>query len=121
MLIAVAKTKNWWVGALGDRRDRIILATKFGNVRFPDGTSTINGKPEYVAQACNKSLVRLGVDHIDLYYVHRIDKGVPIEDTVGAMARLVEAGKIRYIGLSEAGAETIKKAHATHPDLCPAD
>ena len=101
--------------ALKGRRDQVCLATKFGNIRFPDGTSTVSGKPEYVAEACEKSLDRLGVDTIDLYYVHRIDTTVPIEDTVGAMARLVEAGKVRHIGLSEAGEETIRRAHAVHP------
>ncbi|HSM19615.1 MAG TPA: aldo/keto reductase, partial [Hyphomicrobiales bacterium] len=101
--------------AIADRRDKIVLATKFGNIRNLDGTNTINGKPEYVVQACEASLKRLGVDTIDLYYVHRIDPTVPIEDTVGAMAKLVEAGKLRWIGLSEAGVETITRAHATHP------
>lgn len=101
--------------ALHGRRDKIKLATKFGNVRFPDGSSTVNGKPEYVVEACDKSLQRLGTDHIDLYFVHRIDPTVPIEDTVGAMAGLIAAGKIRHIGLSEAGPETIRRAHATHP------
>lgn len=101
--------------ALKGRRDRVCLATKFGNIRFPDGTSTVSGKPEYVVEACEKSLDRLGVDAIDLYYVHRIDTTVPIEDTVGAMARLVEAGKVRHIGLSEAGEETIRRAHSVHP------
>ena len=101
--------------ALKGLRDRVCLATKFGNIRFPDGTSTVSGKPEYVVEACEKSLDRLGVDAIDLYYVHRIDTTVPIEDTVGAMARLVEAGKVRHIGLSEAGEETIRCAHSVHP------
>ena len=101
--------------ALAGKRDRVILATKFGNIRLPDGSSGACGKPEYVMDACDKSLKRLGTDVIDLYYVHRVDAAVPIEDTVGAMARLVEAGKIRYIGLSEAGPETIRRAHATHP------
>jgi len=101
--------------AIVGRRDKIVLATKFGNVRLPDGTSTVNGKPEYVAQACEASLKRLGVDTIDLYYVHRIDPTVPIEDTVGALAKLVEAGKVRWIGLSEAGVQTITRANATHP------
>ena len=91
------------------------LATKFGNVRYPDGTGAIIGKPEYVVEACDKSLQRLNTDHIDLFYVHRIDPTVPIEDTIGAMAGLIDAGKIRYIGLSEAGAETIKRANAAHP------
>jgi len=101
--------------ALKGRRDKVCLATKFGNVRYPDGTGAIIGKPEYVVEACDKSLQRLGTDHIDLYFVHRIDPTVPIEDTVGAMSKLIEAGKIRYIGLSEAGAETIRRANATHP------
>jgi len=99
-------------------RDRVILATKFGNVRYEDGTSAVNGRPEYVLEACEKSLERLGVDHIDLYYLHRVDTSVPIEDTIGAMARLVEAGKVREIGVSEAGADTIRRAHAVHPLTC---
>ena len=101
--------------ALQGRRDKVCLATKFGNVRYPDGTGAIIGKPEYVIEACDKSLQRLGTDHIDLYFVHRIDPTVPIEDTIGAMAGLIDAGKIRYIGLSEAGAETIRRANAAHP------
>src|SRR5438093_9977920 len=89
--------------AVRDRRDRVVLATKFGNVRKPDGTFVgVNGSPEHVRQACDASLARLGVDHIDLYYQHRVDPKVPIEDTVGAMAQLVRAGKVRYLGLSEA-------------------
>jgi len=101
--------------AIAGRRDKIVLATKFGNIRNPDGTASINGKAEYVAEACEASLKRLGVETIDLFYVHRIDPTVPIEETVGAMAKLVEAGKVRWIGLSEAGVETIARAHATHP------
>ena len=101
--------------ALAGRRDQVVLATKFGNMRFPDGTRGVNGKPEYVAEACEKSLQRLGVEVIDLFYLHRMDPSVPIEDTVGAMAKLVEAGKVRYIGLSEAGAGTLERAQATHP------
>ena len=101
--------------ALKGIRDKVVLASKFGNMRHPDGSRSINGKPEYVAQACDKSLQRLGVDHIDLYYLHRMDPTVPIEDTVGAMKKLVETGKVGAIGLSEAGAATIRKAHATHP------
>src|SRR3989441_730748 len=102
--------------AVADRRDRVVLATKFGNVRKPDGTFVgVNGRPEYVRQACDASLVRLGVDHIDLYYQHRVDPTVPIEETVGAMAELVRAGKVRYLGLSEAAPATIRRAHATHP------
>ncbi len=101
--------------ALQGRRDKVVLATKFGNVRTPDGRPDVDGRPEYVPQACDASLKRLGVDVIDLYYQHRVDPKVPIEDTVGAMARLVEAGKVRHLGLSEAGAATIRRAHAVHP------
>src|SRR5205809_742898 len=102
--------------AIADRRDRVVLATKVGNVRKPDGTFVgVNGSPEYVRQACDASLARLGVDHIDLYYQHRVDPKVPIEDTVGAMAQLVRAGKVRYLGLSEAAPATIRRAHSTHP------
>ena len=102
--------------AIAGRRDEVQLATKFGNERRPDGTSVgVNGRPEYVRAACDASLQRLGVDHLDLYYQHRVDKTVPIEDTVGAMAELVAAGKVRHLGLSEASAETIRRAHATHP------
>jgi aryl-alcohol dehydrogenase-like predicted oxidoreductase len=96
-------------------RDKVIIATKFGNQVLPEGKRAINGKPEYVRSACDASLKRLGVDHIDLYYQHRVDKNVPIEDTVGAMADLVRQGKVRYLGLSEAGAKTIRRAHAVHP------
>ncbi|HWU21876.1 MAG TPA: aldo/keto reductase [Nocardioides sp.] len=102
--------------AIAGRRDEVQLATKFGNERLPDGTRVgINGSPEYVRAACDASLQRLGVDHIDLYYQHRVDKSVPIEDTVGAMKELVEAGKVRFLGLSEASPETIRRAHAVHP------
>ncbi len=101
--------------AIADRRDKVILATKFGNIRTPDGKTIISGKPDYVIEACEKSMRRLGVDMFDLYYIHRIDTETPIEDTVGAMARLVEQGKVRYLGLSEAGPETIRRAQATHP------
>ena len=101
--------------AIASIRDKICLATKFGNIRLPDGTATVNGRPDYVVQACEASLKRLGVDVIDLYYVHRIDPDVPIEDTVGAMVKLKDEGKIRHLGLSEAGVETIRRAHATHP------
>lgn len=102
--------------AIAGRRDEVQLATKFGNERRPDGTRLgINGRPEYVRAACDASLERLGVDHIDLYYQHRVDKTVPIEETVGAMAELVEAGKVRHLGLSEASATNIRKAHGTHP------
>jgi aryl-alcohol dehydrogenase-like predicted oxidoreductase len=101
--------------AVGDRRDRVVLATKFGNVRNDDGSREVRGDAEYVRQACEASLQRLGLDHIDLYYQHRVDFRVPIEETVGAMAELVEAGKVRYLGLSEASPETIRRAHAVHP------
>ena len=102
--------------AIADRRDRVILATKFGNVRTADGGWLgQSGKPDYVRSACDASLMRLGVDVIDLYYQHRVDKNTPIEDTVGAMAELVKAGKVRYLGLSEAAPATIRRAHAVHP------
>lgn len=102
--------------AIAGRREEAVLATKFGNERREDGSWVgINGRPEYVRSACDASLQRLGVDHIDLYYQHRVDKTVPIEDTVGAMAELVQAGKIRHLGLSEASAATIRRAHAVHP------
>jgi aryl-alcohol dehydrogenase-like predicted oxidoreductase len=102
--------------AIGDRRDQVVLATKFGNVRAEDGSWIgINGRPEYVRQACDASLQRLGVDVIDLYYQHRVDANTPIEDTVGAMAELVKAGKVRFLGLSEAAAQTIRRAQAVHP------
>ena len=102
--------------AIADRRDRVVLATKFGNERRQDGTFVgINGRPEYVRRACDASLERLGVDHIDLYYQHRVDPRTPIEETVGAMADLVQAGKVSHLGLSEAGPETIRRAHVVHP------
>jgi aryl-alcohol dehydrogenase-like predicted oxidoreductase len=102
--------------AIKGRRDEVQLATKFGNKRGPDGERLgIDGSPDYVRQACDASLQRLGVDHIDLYYQHRVDATVPIEDTVGAMAELVEAGKVRHLGLSEASAANIRKAFAVHP------
>ena len=102
--------------ALRGRRDRVVVATKFGNERKPDGTFVgVNGRPEYVRAACDGSLRRLGVDRIDLYYQHRVDPNVPIEETVGAMAELVRAGKIRFLGLSEAAPATVRRAHAVHP------
>ena len=102
--------------AVKGRRDRFVIATKFGNVRGADGSwAGISGRPDYVKAACDASLARLGVDRIDLYYQHRVDLEVPIEDTVGAMADLVKAGKVRFLGLSEAAPSTIRKAHATHP------
>lgn len=102
--------------AIADRREHVTLATKFGNVRGPDGAWLgVNGRPEYIRAACDASLQRLGVEHIDLYYQHRVDPSVPIEETVGAMGELVRAGKVRYLGLSEAGPATIRRAHAAHP------
>ena len=101
--------------ALKGRRDKAVLATKFGNIKTPDGGRKVNARPEYVPQACEASLRRLGVETIDLYYLHRVDPAVPIEDTVGAMAKLVQQGKVRHIGLSEAGAATIRRAHKVHP------
>ncbi len=102
--------------AIKGRRDKVVLATKFGNVRGEDGAFLgISGKPEYVRKACDASLRRLGVDHIDLYYQHRVDAEVPIEETVGAMGELVKAGKVRFLGLSEAAPQTIRRAHKVHP------
>ncbi len=103
--------------AIEGRREELVLATKFGIVRDPEDPSRrgVSGRPEYVLKACDASLRRLAVDHIDLYYQHRVDPDVPIEETVGAMASLVEGGKVRYLGLSEAGAQTIRRAHAVHP------
>ena len=103
--------------AIAERRDEVVLATKFGIVRDPQNPRGrgVNGRPEYVHASCDASLRRLSTDHIDLYYQHRVDPDVPIEETVGAMAELVDAGKVRFLGLSEAGAETIRRAHAVHP------
>ncbi|HSC24139.1 MAG TPA: aldo/keto reductase [Casimicrobiaceae bacterium] len=102
--------------ALRGRREAVVIATKFGNVRNPDGTfKGVNGRPEYVRQACDASLARLGIERIDLYYQHRVDPETPIEDTVGAMADLVRAGKVRWLGLSEAAPQTIRRAQAVHP------
>jgi aryl-alcohol dehydrogenase-like predicted oxidoreductase len=102
--------------AIAGRRDEVVLATKFGIERLPDGTRVgVNGRPEYVRAACDASLQRLGVDHIDLYYQHRIDPAVPIEDTWGALSELVQAGKVRHLGLSEAAPATVRRAHAVHP------
>lgn len=101
--------------AIKDRRDKVVLATKFGNVRGPNGERLgVRGDPEYVRQACDDSLKRLGVNHIDLYYQHRVDPNVPIEDTIGAMAELVKAGKVRYIGMSEAATATVRRAAKVH-------
>jgi aryl-alcohol dehydrogenase-like predicted oxidoreductase len=101
--------------AIAGRRDQVVLATKFGNRWFDDGSRTIDGSPEYVQQAIDASLRRLNVDYVDLYYQHRVDANTPIEETVGAMAELVRAGKVRHIGLSEAGPQTIRRANAVHP------
>lgn len=102
--------------AIKGKRDLVVIATKFAILRDDDGNFLgVSGKPDYVKEACDASLKRLGVDHIDLYYQHRVDPEVPIEETVGAMAELVEAGKVRYLGLSEAGPKTIRRAHAVHP------
>jgi aryl-alcohol dehydrogenase-like predicted oxidoreductase len=102
--------------AIADRRDQVVLATKFGNLRGENGERLgIDGSPEYVRRACDASLQRLGTDHIDLYYQHRVDQTVPIEETVGAMAELVQQGKVRHLGLSEAAPATIRRAHAVHP------
>ncbi|WP_139769853.1 aldo/keto reductase, partial [Salmonella enterica] len=103
--------------AIADRRDRVFLATKFGIVLDPANPMArgVNGRPEYVRRSCEQSLQRLGVDHIDLYYQHRVDPSVPIEETVGAMADLVREGKVRYLGLSEASTQTLERAHNVHP------
>ncbi len=101
--------------AIKGRREQVVLATKFGQTRRENGPNGVDGSPAYVAKACEASLRRLGVEVIDLYYQHRVDPAVPIEDTVGAMARLVEQGKVRHLGLSEARPETIRRAHAVHP------
>lgn len=101
--------------ALKGRRDKVVIATKFGNTRDSGGASIIDGRPEYVLQACDASLKRLGVETIDLYYQHRVDPNVPVEETVGAMSRLVEAGKVRFLGLCEARPERLRRAHAVHP------
>lgn len=101
--------------ALKGRRDRVVVATKFGQVKLPDGKQAVDGRPQYVMQACEASLKRLGIDVIDLYYQHRVDANTPIEETVGAMKRLVEQGKVRALGLSEANPGTIRRAHKVHP------
>lgn len=115
-IYGLGKNEKLLARALDGVRDRVMLATKFGIVRDSKGEfSGVNGRPEYVRQACDASLKRLGVDHIDLYYQHRVDPATPIEETVGAMARLVEAGKVRYLGLSEASADTLRRACKVHP------
>lgn len=113
---AAGKNEELLGQAIRGQRDGLVIATKFGNMRGPNGErGMVNGKPDYVPVACERSLERLGVDVIDLYYIHRVDPETPIEDTVGAMARLVDAGKVRHIGICEAGPQTIRRAHATHP------
>ena len=115
-MYGVGKNEELVGKAIKDRRDKVVLATKFGNVRGSKGEFLgVNGKPEYVKSACDASLKRLGVDHIDLYYQHRVDKTVPIEETVGAMAELQEQGKIKFLGLSEAAPGTIRRAVKVHP------
>lgn len=101
--------------ALKGKRDKVYIVTKFGNIDLPDGKKALNGRPEYVCSACDASLQRLGIDVIDVYYLHRVDPAVPIEETIGAMARLVEQGKVRWIGICEALPDTLRRAHATHP------
>lgn len=115
-MYGVGKNEELVGRAIRGRRDQVLIATKFGNVRAEDGTYLgINGRPEYVKQACEASLRRLGVDHIDLYYQHRVDVNTPIEETIGAMAELVKEGKVRFLGMSEAGAQTLRRAQAVHP------
>lgn len=115
-MYGVGKNEELVGKAIADRREGVILATKFGNMRGEDGSfKGVNGRPDYVRACCDASLKRLGVEVIDLYYQHRVDPNVPIEDTVGAMAELVQAGKVRFIGLSEAAPRTIRRAHAVHP------
>ena len=114
-MYGVGRNEELLATVLKSRRGDIVLATKFGNVRAPNGDYLgVDGRPEYVVAACDASLKRLGIDHIDLYYQHRVDRKVPIEDTVGAMARLVQAGKVRHLGLSEASAATVRRAAAVH-------
>ncbi|WP_149193657.1 aldo/keto reductase [Luteimonas suaedae] len=115
-MYGVGRNEALLAKVLRARRDEVVLATKFGNVRAPDGAFLgVDGRPEYVAAACDASLKRLGIDRIDLYYQHRVDPNVPVEDTVGAMARLVESGKVRHLGLSEAAPDTVRRAAAVHP------
>jgi aryl-alcohol dehydrogenase-like predicted oxidoreductase len=115
-MYGVGRNEELVGNAIRDRRDRVVLATKFGNVRGKDGAFLgVNGRPEYVRESCEGSLRRLGVETIDLYYQHRVDPQTPIEETVGVMAELVREGKLRHLGLSEAGPQTIRRAHAVHP------
>jgi aryl-alcohol dehydrogenase-like predicted oxidoreductase len=114
-MYGTGKNEQLVARALKGRRERAFIATKFAIVRGADGSRSINGKPEYVQQACEASLARLGIEQIDLYYQHRVDRSVPIEETVGAMAKLVEQGKVRHLGLSECAPQTLRRAHAVHP------
>lgn len=107
--------ESWLGQALAHQRGAAVVATKFGNITLPDGSKATDARPEYVISCCEASLKRLGVECIDLYYLHRVDPKVPIEETVGAMARLVEQGKVRYLGICEAGAQTLERAHRVHP------
>src|ERR671919_221639 len=107
--------------AIAGRRDEVVLATKFGNQRLDDGSRVVNGKPAYVHQACDASLERLGVDHIDLYYQHRVDPDTPVEETWGAMKELVDAGKVRFLGISEAAPATVRRAPAGPPNSARPD
>jgi len=107
--------EEWLRAALGSQRQHAVVTSKFGNITLPDGSKATNARPEYVVSCCEASLKRLGTDCIDLYYLHRVDPHTPIEDTVGAMSRLVEQGKVRYLGICEAGVETLQRAHRVHP------
>ncbi|MBA2964437.1 MULTISPECIES: aldo/keto reductase [Ramlibacter] len=107
--------ESWLGAALRGRRGEAVIASKFGNLTLPDGRKAANGRPEYARRSCEASLRRLGTDHLDLYYLHRVDPAVPIEDTVGAMAGLVREGKVRHLGLCEASPQTLERAHAVHP------
>ena len=107
--------EEWLRAALGTQRQQAVVTSKFGNITLPDGSKATNARPEYVVSCCEASLKRLGTDCIDLYYLHRVDPNTPIEDTVGAMSRLVEQGKVRYLGICEAGVDTLTRAHRVHP------
>lgn len=107
--------ESWLGRAVASRRGQAVITSKFGNLTLPDGSKATNGRPDYAIACCEASLQRLGIEVIDLYYLHRVDPKVPIEETVGAMARLVEQGKVRYIGICEAGIQTLERAHRTHP------
>jgi len=107
--------EEWLRQALGTQRQHAVVTSKFGNITLPDGSKATNARPEYVVSCCEASLKRLGTDCIDLYYLHRVDPNTPIEDTVGAMSRLVEQGKVRYLGICEAGVDTLQRAHRVHP------